>query len=79
MADVVLDCRGMRCPRPIVEMAKKMRAMPPGQVLELWATDHVALNDVPAWCHKTGNTLVSYQQEGAVLKFFVQKAPVQKV
>jgi tRNA 2-thiouridine synthesizing protein A len=74
MADAVLDCRGMRCPRPIVEMAKKMRGMEPGQVLELWATDHVALNDVPAWCQKTGNPLVSQEQEAEVLKFFVRKA-----
>lgn len=73
MADVVLDCQGMRCPRPIVEMAKKMRGMEPGQVLELWSTDQVALNDVPAWCRKTGNTLESQEQEAEVLKFFVRK------
>ncbi|MFQ5827422.1 MAG: sulfurtransferase TusA family protein, partial [Dehalococcoidia bacterium] len=41
-SDLVLDCRGMRCPRPIVEMAKAMRRMGAGQVLELLATDPVA-------------------------------------
>ncbi|MDP6511473.1 MAG: sulfurtransferase TusA family protein [Dehalococcoidia bacterium] len=74
MPDVVLDCRGMRCPRSIVEMAKKMRNMEPGQTLELWATDQVALHDVPAWCQKTGNPLSSQEQEGELLKFFVKKA-----
>ena len=73
MEQVALDCRGMRCPRPIVEMAKRMRGMEQGQMLEMWATDRVALSDVPAWCQKTGNSLVSQEQEGELLKFFVRK------
>ncbi len=64
----------MRCPRPIVEMAKKMRGMDAGHVLELWVTDQVALHDVPAWCKKTGNPLSSQEQEGELLKFFVRKS-----
>jgi tRNA 2-thiouridine synthesizing protein A len=64
----------MRCPRPIVEMAKKMRVMDSGQFLELWVTDKVALHDVPAWCKKTGNILSSQEQEEEQLKFFVKKA-----
>jgi TusA-related sulfurtransferase len=55
-------------------MAKKMRNVEPGQMLELWATDQVALHDVPAWCQKTGNPLSSQEQEGELLKFFVKKA-----
>lgn len=70
--DAVLDCRGMRCPRPIVEMAKKMRTLTPGQVLELWATDPVAQKDVPAWCQKTGNHLVG-QESGEFFRFYVKK------
>lgn len=64
----------MRCPRPIVEMAKKMKTMAPGQVLELWATDTVAKKDVPAWCQKTGNPLVSQAEESEISKFWVKKA-----
>ena len=69
----VLDCRGMRCPRPIVEMAKKMKTMEPGQTLELWATDPVAKKDVPAWCQKTGNTFLGEELGQEYFRFLVQK------
>lgn len=72
-ADVVLDCRGMKCPRPIVEMAKRMRKMQPGQVLELHADDPVAKADVPAWCDTTGNKFVGREDVGGFFKFYVRK------
>ena len=72
-ADVVLDCMGMKCPRPIVEMAKRMRKMQPGQVLELHADDPVAKADVPSWCDTTGNEFVSREDVGDLLKFYVTK------
>ena len=72
-ADVVLDCRGMKCPRPIVEMAKRMRKMQPGQVLELYANDPVAKADVPAWCDTTGNEFVGREDTDGFFKFYVRK------
>ena len=72
-AEVVLDCRGMKCPRPIVEMAKRMRKMQPGQVLELQADDPVAKVDVPRWCDTTGNEFVGREDVGDLLKFYVTK------
>jgi|TARA_B100000315_G_C14370550_1_gene492740 tRNA 2-thiouridine synthesizing protein A len=71
--DLVLDCSGMRCPRPIVEMAKAMRRMGPGQVLELLATDPVAKKDVPAWCQKTGNEFLDEEETLGHFKFHVRK------
>jgi len=56
----------------MVEMAKKMKTMEPGQVLELWATDPVAKKDVPAWCQKTGNLFLR-EEPGPFLRFLVQK------
>ena len=72
-ADEVLDCTGMKCPRPIVEMAKRMRKMQLGQVLELTADDPVAKVDVPGWCDTTGNEFVSRDDVGALFKFYVRK------
>jgi len=73
-ADEALDCKGMKCPRPIVEMYKKMRRMQPGQILELAADDPVAKNDVPAWCQKTGNEFLARQDEPGLFRFYVRKA-----
>ena len=71
--DDTLDCLGMRCPRPIVEMAKRMRKMQPGQVLELLANDPVAKKDVPGWCQDTGNEFLGREDEDAHSRFYVRK------
>ena len=71
--DETLDCLGMRCPRPIVELAKRMRKMQPGQILELLANDPVAKKDVPGWCQDTGNEFLGREDEDAHFKFYVRK------
>lgn len=68
-----VDCRGMRCPRPIVEMAKRMRKMETGQVLEILADDPVAKRDVPNWCSTTGNEFVERRDEDGFFRFYVKK------
>ncbi len=73
-----LDCRGMRCPRPIVEMAKRMRKMEGGQVLEVLADDPVAKKDVPNWCSTTGNEFLEKQDEDKFFRFYVKKAGGQE-
>ena len=37
--DVELDCNGMFCPMPVVQLKKATKNMPSGQVLRLVATD----------------------------------------
>lgn len=73
-ADATLDCKGMRCPRPIVEMAKAMRRLQVGQVLELLADDPVAKNDIPAWCQTTGHHFLGREDEDGSFRFLVRKA-----
>lgn len=51
---IVLDCRGQRCPLPIIALAKRMRGVGIGQVVRVLADDPAAANDVPAWCRMTG-------------------------
>jgi tRNA 2-thiouridine synthesizing protein A len=45
-----LDCRGMRCPLPVIELAKAWPAVPVGDTVELLSDDPAAAADVPAWC-----------------------------
>lgn len=70
--DVNLDCRGMVCPQPIVELARQKRKMQPGQILELWADDEGAKRDVPAWCEQTGNEFLSSEEEVTFMKYFIK-------
>ena len=54
-----LDCRGMKCPRPIIEIARRISEVPLGDVLELLADDQAAGPDLAAWCRMRGQTLVA--------------------
>ena len=70
--DATLDARGLMCPMPIVQLAKKVKGMQSGQVLELLADDVGSKDDVPAWASRTGNELVGTEQEGKVFKFYIK-------
>jgi tRNA 2-thiouridine synthesizing protein A len=54
-----LDCRGMKCPRPIIEVARRIGEISVGEVLELLADDPAAGPDLAAWCRMRGQTLVA--------------------
>jgi tRNA 2-thiouridine synthesizing protein A len=70
--DETLDARGLMCPMPIVRLAKKVKEMRPGQVLELMADDVGAKEDVPAWCSRTGNQMVGQEEDGGTFKFYIR-------
>lgn len=48
--DLELDCRDLRCPMPVIELARRLGDVGPGQVLAVVARDPAARVDVPAWC-----------------------------
>jgi tRNA 2-thiouridine synthesizing protein A len=50
----VLDCRGQRCPLPVIALARRLPELPVGAVLRVLADDPAAANDVPAWCRLRG-------------------------
>ena len=53
-AELELDCRGQRCPLPVIELARHVGDVAPGEVVAVVATDPAARHDVPAWCRMTG-------------------------
>jgi tRNA 2-thiouridine synthesizing protein A len=50
----VLDCRGRRCPMPVIELAKALPQVPIGEVIRIVADDPAAAADIPAWCRIRG-------------------------
>jgi TusA-related sulfurtransferase len=54
-AGLELDCRGMRCPLPVIELAKRVGDVPVGGVVLVLADDPAAAADVPAWCRLRGH------------------------
>jgi tRNA 2-thiouridine synthesizing protein A len=54
-----LDCRGMKCPRPIIEMARHIGEVRIGALVELFADDPAAGPDLAAWCRMRCQTLIA--------------------
>lgn len=50
----VLDCRGQRCPLPVIALARELASVPSGAVLRVLADDPAAATDIPAWCRLRG-------------------------
>ncbi|WP_117017005.1 sulfurtransferase TusA family protein [Aeribacillus pallidus] len=65
--DKVLDVKGLACPM-IVKTKKAMDELEPGQVLEIYATDKGAKNDLTAWAKSSGHELLKHEEENGVLK-----------
>lgn len=73
MAVKEIDARGMQCPGPIVEVFKAVKAAEPGDEINVLASDRGFLEDIKAWCRKTGNELVSLE-DGQTIKAIIRKA-----
>jgi tRNA 2-thiouridine synthesizing protein A len=71
--DETLDAKGLMCPMPIVKLAKKMKELPVGKVLELISDDIGSKEDVPAWCKRTGNELVEKKEEGGAYYYYIKR------
>jgi tRNA 2-thiouridine synthesizing protein A len=72
--DKTLDCQGLSCPMPILKLAKEIKGIESGQVLELLGTDPGSKGDVPGWCDKTGNEFLGMEEDGGVYKFYIRKS-----
>lgn len=70
---VTVDARGLSCPLPVLRLNKRIREVPPGGLLTLWATDRAALRDVPAYCAAHGHTVIE-TIEGKCLVFTIRRA-----
>lgn len=55
MSLTVVDCRGMRCPVPIIESAKQIRGLSHGDKFLLKSDDPATQTDLLAWARMTGH------------------------
>ena len=62
--EITLDCCGMQCPGPIMEVFRNVENMEDGDLLKVTASDPGFAKDIAAWCRRTGNTLVSNEKSG---------------
>ncbi len=72
-AAVRVDTSGAACPVPILEIAKAIRRLPVGTLVELISTDRGLEADLPAWCEATGHALLRLERRGASYVGWVRK------
>ena len=55
---VIIDCRGRRCPLPIIDLARGISGTPVGATITVEADDPAAGPDIAAWCDMRNHEFV---------------------
>ncbi len=61
----ILDCKGMKCPKPVLKVAIKANSLPAGTTLEVHADCSSFSEDIKNWCQDSGKVLISCVDQGA--------------
>ena len=69
-----LDLTGLKCPLPALKTRKALKAIKPGERLEVHCTDALALIDIPNLLNETGDSLEATERDGNRMVFRIQKA-----
>jgi tRNA 2-thiouridine synthesizing protein A len=73
-ADVELDCRGMRCPLPIIRLANNIGEIAVGATMAVVAEDPAARPDIAAWCRMRGQEYVGEDSaDDGIPRFVVRR------
>jgi len=67
-----LDCRGLRCPLPVLKTEKRLLQMKPGESVVVLATDPIAKIDIPLFCTQNGHAC-EMSVEADVMRFEIVK------
>jgi len=74
-ADVELDCRGLKCPLPIIRLATNIGDLRLGQTVAVVADDPAARPDIPAWCRMRAQEYLGEDvTDDGVPRFVVRRA-----
>ena len=70
----ILDTKGLKCPLPVLRARKAMKDVPPGELLQVLATDPGSVKDFAHFCDTTGHQLVESSQDGDVFVFLIRRS-----
>jgi len=68
-----LDCLGLYCPVPVLQLREKMDSLPLGATLEVFADDPAAEEDFKSWAKRTGQEIVDFKKDGAKMRWLIKK------
>jgi tRNA 2-thiouridine synthesizing protein A len=74
MTTIKLDLTGLKCPLPALKTRKALKALKPGDFLEVRCTDPLSVIDIPNLIRETGDKVEIKQREEQQIVFLIEKA-----
>ncbi len=71
--DVTTDIVFMMCPMHLLKLEEQINDLESGQILEILTDYDGALEDIPAWCEKTGNEFLGIDETPEFYKFYIKR------
>jgi tRNA 2-thiouridine synthesizing protein A len=74
MTTTKLDLTGLKCPLPALKTRNALKALKPGDLLEVRCTDPLSVIDIPNLIRETGDTVEITERAGQHIVFMIEKA-----
>jgi tRNA 2-thiouridine synthesizing protein A len=74
MTTIKLDLTGLKCPLPALKTRKALKALMPGDVLEVHCTDPLSVIDIPNLIRETGDKVEITERAERGIVFLIEKA-----
>lgn len=80
MTTTKLDLTGLKCPLPALKTRKALKALKPGDLLEVRCTDPLSVIDIPNLIRETGDSVETVERGESQIVFLIKKAndPIEK-
>ena len=72
-----IDTSGLRCPLPVLALARRILEIPIGKTIAMTSDDPAAGPDVHAWARMTGHTFLAEEEIGNGKRFLVRRETTQ--
>jgi tRNA 2-thiouridine synthesizing protein A len=74
MSTTTLDLTGLKCPLPALKTRKALKALKPGDMLEVCCTDPLSVIDIPNLIRETGDKVEIRERAESRIVFLIEKA-----
>ena len=74
MTTTKLDLTGLKCPLPALKTRKALKALKPGDMLEVHCTDPLSVIDIPNLIRETGDKVEITERAEQRIVFMIEKA-----
>jgi tRNA 2-thiouridine synthesizing protein A len=73
MTTTKLDLTGLKCPLPALKTRKALKALKPGDLLEVHCTDPLSVIDIPNLIRETGDKVEISERAERQIVFLIEK------